>query len=157
VPPEHEEVVEVANRYDPFRDLDRLAERMFSSGVDWGQSMRAMPMDLYREGDHWMLVADLPGIDPRSIDVDVDGRVLTIRAERPEGPKDVEWLVNERVSGTFTRQVTLGDGVDLEHITASYAEGVLRLTLPVVEAAKPRKIAVSAGGSEPMSITGEVA
>jgi HSP20 family protein len=158
VPPEHEEVVEVANRFDPFRDLDRLAERMFSSAVDFGQAMRAMPMDLYREGDHWMLVCDLPGIDPTSIDIDVDGRVLTIRAERGEGPQDVEWLVNERVTGTFTRQVTLGDGVDLEHITASFADGVLRLTLPVAEAARPRKIAVSAGGNEPMSITkGEVA
>ncbi|MCU0300391.1 MAG: Hsp20/alpha crystallin family protein [Candidatus Nanopelagicales bacterium] len=148
----------MANRFDPFRDLDRLAERMFSQAVDFGQAMRAMPMDLYREGDHWMLVCDLPGIDPASIDIDVDGRVLTIRAERGEGPQDVEWLVNERVTGTFTRQVTLGDGVDLEHITAAFADGVLRLTLPVAEAAKPRKIAVSAGGGEPMSITkGEVA
>jgi len=146
-------VVEVANRFDPFRDLDRLAERMFTSAVDLGQAMRAMPIDLYRDGDRWTLVCDLPGVDPTTIDIDVDGRVLTIRADRPTGPEDVEWLVQERVSGTFARQLTLGDAVDLEHISASYADGVLSLTLPVAEAAKPRKISVSSGGPAPMSIT----
>ena len=148
----------MANLFDPFRDLDRLAERMFTSAVDIGQAMRAMPIDLYRDGDHWTLVCDLPGVDPSSIDIDVDGRVLTIRAERPAGPEGVEWLAQERVSGTFARQLTLGDAVDLEHISASYADGVLTLTLPVAEAAKPRKISVSAGGPAPMSITpGETA
>jgi HSP20 family protein len=146
-------VVEVANRFDPFRDLDRLAERMFTSAVDLGQAMRAMPIDLYRDGDHWILLCDLPGIDPGSIDVDVDGRVLTIRAQRAAGPEGVEWLAAERVSGTFARQLTLGDGVDLENIAASYTNGVLMLTLPVAEAAKPRKIAVDSGASAPVSLT----
>lgn len=148
----------VANRFDPFRDLDRLAERMFTSAVDLGQAMRAMPMDLYRDGDHWVLLCDLPGVDPATIDVDVDGRVLTVRAERQAGPEGVEWLVAERVSGTFARQLTLGDGVDVEGISASYGDGVLTLTLPVAEAAKPRKIAVNPGPSAPVSITpGETA
>ena len=138
----------VANRFDPFRDLDRLAERVFSASVDLGQSMRAMPMDLYRDGDHWTLVCDLPGVDPASVDVDVDGRVQTIRAERPGGPEGVEWLVAERTTGTFARQLTLGDGVDLEGIEASYADGVLTLTLPVAEAAKPRRIAVNPGPTQ---------
>jgi HSP20 family protein len=152
-----EEVVEVANRFDPFRDLDRIAERMFTSAVDLGQAMRAMPVDLFRDGDHWMLLCDLPGVDPASIDIGVDGRVLTIRADRPAGPEGVEWLVAERVSGTYARQLALGDGVDLEHITAEYADGVLKLTLPVAEAAKPRKIAVQATGEAQRSITGETA
>jgi HSP20 family protein len=143
----------VATRFDPFRDLDRLAERMFTSAVDVGQAMRAMPIDLYRDGDHWVLMCDLPGIDPGSIDVDVDGRVLTIRAQRAAGPEGVEWLAAERVSGTFARQLTLGDGVDLESIAASYANGVLTLTLPVAEAAKPRKIAVDSGGAPAVPIT----
>jgi HSP20 family protein len=151
-------VVVVANRFDPFRDLDRLAERMFTSAVDLGQAMRAMPMDLYRDGDHWVLLCDLPGVDPATIDVDVDGRMLTIRAERKAGPEGVEWLVAERVSGTFARQLALGDGVDVEGISASYDDGVLTLTLPVAEAAKPRKIAVSPGPASPVSITpGETA
>ena len=148
----------MANRFDPFRDLDRLAERMFTSAVDLGQAMRAMPMDLYRDGDHWVLLCDLPGVDPASIDVDVDGRMLTIRAERPAGPEGVEWLVAERASGTFARQLTLGEGVDLEGIAASYTDGVLTLTLPVAEAAKPRKIAVNPGPAAAVAITpGETA
>ena len=85
--------------------------------------------------------------------MDVDGRVLTIRAQRAAGPEGVEWLAAERVSGTFARQLTLGNGVDLEHIAASYTNGVLMLTLPVTEAAKPRKIAVDSGASAPMSLT----
>ncbi len=144
----------MATRFDPFRDLDRLAERMLTSAADMGQAMRAMPIDLYRDGDHWLLLCDLPGIDPGSIDVDVDGRVLTIRAQRAPGPEGVEWLAAERVSGTFARQLTLGDGVDLENIAATYTNGVLTLTLPVAEAAKPRKIAVDSGGGAPaVSIT----
>ncbi|HEX6887408.1 MAG TPA: Hsp20/alpha crystallin family protein [Candidatus Nanopelagicales bacterium] len=147
----------MATRFDPFRDLDRIAERMFTSAVDWGQAMRAMPMDLYRQDDQWTLVCDLPGVDPSSIDVDVDGRVMTLRAERPAGPEGAEWVVNERMSGTFMRQLTLGDGVDLEHITATYADGVLRLTLPVAEAAKPRKISVQAGSDKVAITPGQVA
>lgn len=143
----------MATRFDPFRDLDRLAERMLTSAADMGQAMRAMPIDLYRDGDHWILLCDLPGIDPGSIDVDVDGRVLTIRAQRASGPESVEWLAAERVSGTFARQLTLGDGVDLENIAATYTNGVLTLTLPVAEAAKPRKIAVDSGGAPAVSIT----
>ncbi len=143
----------MATRFDPFRDLDRLAERMLTSAVDMGQALRAMPIDLYRDGDHWILLCDLPGIDPGTIDVDVDGRVLTIRAQRAAGPDGVEWLAAERVSGTFARQLTLGDGVDLENIAASYVNGVLTLTLPVAEAAKPRKIAVDSGGASSVSIT----
>lgn len=146
----------VATRFDPFRDFDRLAERMFTSAVDMGQAMRAMPIDLLREADHWVLRCDLPGVDPGSIDVDVDGRMLSIRAERSAGDPEAEWLVRERPSGSFARQLTLGDGVDLEHIEASYEQGVLVLTLPVAEAAKPRKIAVAGGGSGRSQIMGEV-
>lgn len=142
----------MTTRFDPLRDLDRLADRMFASAVDQGQAMRAMPIDLFRDGDHWVLHCDLPGIDPGSIDVDVDGRVLTIRAQRSPGPEGVEWLAAERVSGTFARQLTLGNGVDMESIAASYTNGVLTLTLPVAEAAKPRKIAVSSGESASASI-----
>jgi HSP20 family protein len=149
-------VVEVANRFDPFRDLDRLADRVFASAADLGQAMRAMPIDLYRQGDQWVMLCDLPGIDPGSIDVDVDGRVMTIRAQRGPGPDDVEWLAAERASGTFARQLTLGDGVDLDNIGASYTNGVLTLTLPVAEAAKPRKIAVDSGSGESVPITSGV-
>ncbi|MGB8020822.1 MAG: Hsp20/alpha crystallin family protein [Candidatus Nanopelagicales bacterium] len=139
----------MTSRFDPFRDLDRLAERMFSSAVDLGQAMRAMPIDLFREGDHWRLLCDLPGVDPGSIDIDVDGRVLTVRAQRTANAEATEWLAQERVTGTYARQLTLGDGVDLENIQATYADGVLALTLPMAEAAKPRKIMVSTSSVGP--------
>ena len=61
--------------YDPFRDLDRFASSLF----DARRGPRRMPMDLYRDGDHYVLTADLPGIDPGSVDIDVDGQLLTIR------------------------------------------------------------------------------
>ena len=133
----------MVTRYDPFRDLDRLAERMLSTASDMNQAMRAMPVDLFRSGDHYVLRCDLPGIDPGSLDVGIDGRVLTIRAERSPGGEDVEWLTQERPTGTFARQLTLGNGLDLDQIDATYADGVLTLTLPVAEQAKPRRIAVS--------------
>jgi HSP20 family protein len=151
------EVVVVATRFDPFRDLDRLAERLISQAGDAQQAMRALPVDLFRAGDHYALLCDLPGVDPGSVEVGIDGRTLTIRAQRTPRSEDVEWLTQERPTGTFVRQLTLGPAVDLEHIDASYNDGVLSLTLPVVEAAKPRMIPVSTGahdrGRDQASIT----
>jgi len=109
----------------------------------------AMPMDLYRDGDVFVTRIDLPGVDPASIDVDVDDRTLTVRAERKVEITDSQkWLVRERPAGTFARQLTLGYGVALDKIEAQYADGVLSLRIPVAEEAKPRKISVAhAGGA----------
>jgi HSP20 family protein len=141
-------VVVVVTRFDPFRDLDRLAERLISQAGEASQAMRALPVDLFRSGDHYALLCDLPGVDPGSIEVGVDGRTLTIRAQRSARGDDVEWLTQERPTGTFVRQLTLGPAVDLEHIEATYNDGVLTLTLPVAEAAKPRVIPVVTGTRE---------
>ena len=129
--------------YDPFRDLDRIASSLF----DTRRGPRRMPMDLYRDGDHYVLSADLPGIDPGSVDIDVDGQLLTIRAERtlPSGD-GVNWITREREGASFLRQLNLGQGVDTERIAASYSNGVLSVTIPVSEKAKPRKIAVATDG-----------
>ena len=106
-----------------------------------------MPMDLYRSGDRFVAQVDLPGVDPSSIDVDVEDRTLTIRAERREqAERDVQWLSHERPTGTFARQLTLGYGVASSRIEADYSDGVLTLTIPVAEEAKPRKITVSHTG-----------
>ena len=103
-----------------------------------------MPMDLYRDGDHYVLTADLPGIDPGSVDIDVDGQLLTIRAERTLAAGDgVKWITREREAASFLRQLNLGQGIDTDHISANYNNGVLSVTIPVSERAKPRKIAVS--------------
>ncbi len=143
------------SRFDPFRDLDRLAERMMTSASELGQAMRAMPIDLYREGDHWVLVCDLPGVDSGSIDIGVDGRVLTIRAQRSARTEETDWLAQERPTGVFARQLTLGNGVDAERIEAAYTDGVLTLTLPMAEAAKPRRIPVSTSDEKKVIAGGE--
>lgn len=134
----------MATAYDPFRDLDRMASALFETR----RGPRRMPMDLYRDGDHYILSADLPGIDPGSVDIDVDGQLLTIRAERtlPAG-EGVKWIVREREAASYLRQLNLGQGVDTERISATYANGVLSVTIPVSEKAKPRKVAVTSADS----------
>ncbi|MBW6434642.1 Hsp20/alpha crystallin family protein [Actinoplanes hulinensis] len=132
--------------FDPFREFDRLAGQMLGAPGVGGGTAVAMPMDLYRSGDHFVLHCDLAGIDPGSVNVDVDGRVLTIRAERSaRTDADVQWLRRERVTGTFERRLTLGDGLDLTKIDATWQDGVLTVTIPVVEAAKPRRIEITTG------------
>ena len=107
-----------------------------------------MPMDLYRSGETFVAHIDLPGVDPESIAIDVEDRTLTLRAERtaPEA-ENAQWLSRERPSGTFARQLSLGRGLALDRIEADYRDGVLTLTIPVAEEAKPRRINVSHGGS----------
>lgn len=108
-----------------------------------------MPMDLLRTGDHYLIRVDLPGADPGSIDVSVDDRMLTIRGERSTTTEpDVQWLVQERPSGTFARQIALGRGLSTDHISATYADGVLTLSIPVAQEAKPRRIDVSLGAKD---------
>ncbi len=136
--------------FDPFRELDRVA----ASVRDAQQGPRLMPIDLYRDGDLYVLNADLPGVDPGSIDVDVDGRVLTVRAERTPRSRDgVKWMASERPSGSFYRQFTLSDGIATESISASYDNGVLSVTIPVSERAKPRKVEVQT--TEPVAAVAE--
>lgn len=127
--------------YDPLRDLERFASTVFEAGR---RGPRQMPMDLYRRGDQYVLSADLPGIDPGSVDVDVDGQLLTIRAERTLATEDdAQWITRERSGGSFLRQLSLGQGLDTERITASYKNGVLSVVIPLSEKAKPRKIEIA--------------
>jgi HSP20 family protein len=129
----------MSNPFDVLSQLDRLA----SSAFDTARAPRLMPVDLFRDGDQYVLSADLPGIDPASVDLDVDGQLLTIRAERTAPSEQVKWLTHERPYGTYMRQFTLGDGVDSERITANYEHGVLSVIIPMLERAKPRKIRVA--------------
>ncbi|CAN5785647.1 Hsp20/alpha crystallin family protein [soil metagenome] len=145
-------------RFDPFRDIDRLAEQVLGTQAGSPRAPRFMPMDLFRSGDHYVLHADLPGIDPGSIDLSVDGGNLTIRAERTARPEEsVQWLASERFSGRYMRQLSLGDDVDSTHIEATYHNGVLTVTLPVAERAKPRRIEVSANDDRTILESGEKA
>lgn len=130
-------------RFDPFRDLDRLAEQMLGVPAGSARAPRFMPMDLYRSGDHYVLHADLPGVDPGSVDCSVDNGVLSIRAERSGRTEEsVEWLASERFTGTYLRQLSLGDGIDADRIAATYENGVLTVTIPLAEKAKPRRIQI---------------
>jgi HSP20 family protein len=116
--------------------------------LDSRQGPRLMPMDLSRTGDSYVLNADLPGIDPASVDISVDGQLLSIRAERPAPPAEgVTYLARERRTGTFLRRFTLGQNVDTTGITAGYDNGVLTVTVPVAERAKPRKVEVASAAS----------
>jgi HSP20 family protein len=127
-------------RTDPFRELDRLTQQVFGTAA----RPAAMPMDAYRQGDTFYVHFDLPGADTDSIDLTVEQNVLTVRAERfPEHPDGAEMLVAERPAGTFTRQVFLGDTLDADNIGADYSAGILTLTIPVREQAKPRTIQVT--------------
>jgi HSP20 family protein len=146
------EVVAVL-RFDPFRDLDRLAEQVLGAQAGTARAPRFMPMDLYRSGDHYVLHADLPGVDPGSIDVKVENGVLTVRAERTSRTEEgVQWIASERFAGTFMRQISLGEGVDADAISATYANGVLTVTIPIAEKSKSRRIEVTAATPEQTAI-----
>lgn len=129
-------------RTDPFRDLDRLTEAVFGTNT----RPAVMPMDAYRAGDTFLVHLDLPGVDPDSIDLTVERNVLTVHAERkPAVADDAERVVAERTYGVFSRQLFLGDTLDVENLTANYDAGVLTINIPVAEQAKPRKVEIGAG------------
>ncbi|GLV77750.1 hypothetical protein Shyhy02_57500 [Streptomyces hygroscopicus subsp. hygroscopicus] len=137
-------------RTDAFRELDRLSQQLLGTAT----RPAAMPMDAYRAGDEFVVHFDLPGIDPATIDLDVERNVLTVRAERRSpAPEGAEMIASERSSGPHTRQLILGDTLDTERIDASYDAGVLTLRLPISEKAKPRKIKISEGASAPHQLT----
>jgi HSP20 family protein len=131
---------------DPFRELDRLAGQVFGNPAGTTNRPAVMPMDAWRQGEEVILELDLPGTKPENIDIDVERNVLTVRAERVATNGDWQRLTSERTHGQFSRQLVLGDNLDLERIEAAYEAGVLRLTIPVAEKAKPRKIEV--GGAQ---------
>ena len=138
-------------RTDPFRDLDRFAQQMLGTNGTLARPS-VMPMDAWRDGDTFHVEFDLPGVDPSSIDLDVERNVVTVRAERPNRASDAELIAAERPRGVFSRQLVLGDNLDTEHIEASYDTGVLTLAIPVAERAKPRKIAISTKDEQTQAI-----
>jgi HSP20 family protein len=133
---------------DPFfRDLNRMASEVFGSA----RAPQTMPLDAYRSGEQYVVEFDLPGIDPNALEVRAENNTLTVRAHREgqkaseAGSEGVSYLASERPRGTFSRQLSLGEGLDLDKIQADYTDGVLTVTLPVAEQAKPRTIEVGRG------------
>ena len=130
-------------RTDPFRELDRLTEQVFGTTT----RPAVMPMDAWRHGDEFVVEFDLPGVNAKDVDLDVERNVLTVKAERPmTDSQDVEIIATERPRGVFSRQLILGDNLDTERVHAEYDAGVLRLTIPVSEHAKPHKIEIEGNG-----------
>lgn len=127
-------------RFDPFAEFDRMTRDAIPAR---GRNM--MPVDAYRIGDRFYLHFDLPGVDPDSIDITIEKNTLTVKAERSWQPADeAAVLMSERPQGSFARQFFLGEGLDADRIEAGYDHGVLTVTIPVAEQAKPRKISVGA-------------
>nr|AAA25343.1 18 Kd antigen [Mycobacterium leprae] len=129
-------------RTDPFRELD-----LRRASVSTSARPAVMPMDAWREGEEFVVEFDLPGIKADSLDIDIERNVVTVRAERPGVDPDREMLAAERPRGVFNRQLVLGENLDTQRILASYQEGVLKLSIPVAERAKPRKISVDRGNN----------
>jgi HSP20 family protein len=143
-------------RFEPFRDP---FERLISMAATGTRAPLAMPMDVYRAEDgSYHLEADLPGVDPDSIEVTVEHSTLTIRAERTPRYGDSEQvIVAERPQGSFTRQLSLGEGVDSEHLTASYGDGVLQVTIPLSPQVQPRRVEIALGPGRGRTVTGGTA
>jgi HSP20 family protein len=134
-------------RTDPFREFDRLSQQVFGTPGTLARPS-AMPMDAWREGHEFIVEFDLPGVEPDSIDLDVERNVLTVKAERKALQGDREFLAAERPRGVFSRQLILGDTLDTERVQAAYDGGVLTLRIPVAEKAKPRKIQIEQPGQQ---------
>ena len=131
-------------RTDPFRDFDRLTQQLLGTAA----RPTVMPMDAWSEEDRFVVEFDLPGVEADSLDLDVEKNTLTVRAERAALDENREMVAAERPRGVFSRQLFLGENLDADKIEASYDAGVLRVSIPVAEKAKPRKIEISSGNSE---------
>ena len=142
-------------RWDPFRELmslqnemNRLFSRSYGSGdvLDVGSRTWAPPLDIHEREDAYVITAEVPGVEPGNIEVTLEDSVLTIRGERRFYDKVEEESFHrvERRFGQFVRQLTLPGQVDGDKIDASYRDGLLTLTVPKSEAAKPKRITVKA-------------
>ena len=126
-------------RFEPFREFDRVTEELLNE-----RRLRQIPVDAYRRGDEFKLHFDLPGVDPRFIELTVEKDVLTVRATRAWVRAENDQIqISERAQGEFSRQLFLGESLDRDHIAATYDNGVLTVTIPVAEQAKPRKVEVT--------------
>lgn len=125
-------------RYDPFTELTRQA----LTGTR--RQPASMPMDAYRQGDHVHIYLDVPGVSSDHLDVTVEKNALTVTANRSWEPSDdMQVLAGERTQGEYSRTIQLGDNLDTDQLRANYGDGVLHITIPVADQAKPRKVEIS--------------
>lgn len=130
---------------DPFRNLDRWASQLMSGT----RTPMAMPMDVWQAEDGYHVALDLPGVKPDDVEITSERNVLTIRAQRhAEYGENEKVLVAERPQGQFTRQIQVGDALDSGNVAAGYQDGVLHLTIPISQAAQPRRIELQHVGEQ---------
>ena len=154
--PHEEEAAMSVFRFEPFRDTARELDRLMSMAASGTRAPLGMPLDVYRgEDGSYHVEADLPGVDPDSIEVTVDSGALTIQAERtPHYRESQQVIVAERSQGSFTRQLSLGEGVDSENLTADYADGVLHVTIPASPRSQPRRVEITHATGARRTISG---
>jgi HSP20 family protein len=159
----------VASEFVSLRDaMDRLVTDAFSgspfrtlwSSTDGANGRMALPLDVYATPDEVVIIAAVPGMRPEDIEVTINKNTVTLSGTTPnvaasEEAKDATWYLHELSSGAFTRSVTLPVEVDSTHADATFEHGVLRLTLPKAEAAKPRKIEIRSSGHEAVAAESE--
>ncbi len=132
---------------DPLEEMDRMLSGL---GGRWRGGI--MPLDVCEKDGTFTLRFDLPGVDPEAVDLTVEGNVLTVTAERPiEETDDVTWMLRERPSGTHRREVRLGDRLDSSKVNANYDKGVLTVTIPMREEAKPQKVAIESATQQKLT------
>ena len=143
-------------RFEPFRDPFRELDRLVSMAASGTRAPLGMPLDVYRgEDGSYHVEADLPGVDPDSIEVTVEHGALTIRADRtPHYGESEQIIAAERPQGSFTRQLALGEGVDSENLTAEYADGVLHVTIPASSRSQPRRVEITHATGAGRTISG---
>ena len=125
------------------RDLDSTFGRVFGEARQPSGSLVSFTpaADVSRRGDKWMVSIAVPGISPEKVDINIAGRMLRVRGERPwEG--DTPLVISEIPYGPFERDFTLPDDIDTQHVEATYSRGMLELVLPLKESAKPHRIEV---------------
>ena len=143
-------------RWNPFeeltglhREMDRVFGRYMGDERTGTPAAAWIPATEINRGDEgWKVRIALPGIDPKDVNIDLDGNNLTITGERTRAGSGGEGRASEFHYGRFERTFTLPANVDSEKVSADYVHGVLELTLPLAETAKPRRIAIGAGGND---------
>jgi HSP20 family protein len=160
-------------RWDPIREIDSLQgemNRLFSTFFDTPTSRgggngastarRWIPaMDLIETDEHFVLKADLPGMDEGDVNIEVENNILTVSGERKAAHEEKHegYYRLERATGAFSRSLTLPEGIDADSVTATFNNGVLEVRVPKPVQAKPRRVQISLGGGEPKTIEADPA
>jgi len=147
-------------RWDPFRDVISLRDAMnsllqesFVRPVGLGGGAAPVPLDVRETEDGFVVHASLPGVRPDDVQITVHGDTLTIRGESKadEEKKGETWHLRERRFGSFQRSLTLNAPIDADKAQARFEHGILTLTLPRSERARPKQIKIGGGSSQPQA------